>query len=71
MKALKVAELRRLTMPELVEQERGVRTALLKARIQHSQRQFAKTGEIRTMRRNLARVLTIRKQRGDAKEAKA
>jgi ribosomal protein L29 len=71
MKPLKVAELRRLTMPELVEQEHAVRGALLKARIQHSQRQFAKTADVRTMRHNLARILTVRTERGNAKEAKS
>ena len=66
MKALKLGEVRRLTPPELAEREQGVRTQLLKARIQHSQRQFPKTADLQSMRRNLARVLTVRAERDRA-----
>ncbi len=69
MKALKLAELRRLTPPELAERQQSIRNALLKARIQHGQRQFAKTADLKVMRRNLARVLTVTQER--SKEAKA
>lgn len=71
MKAIKLGELRRLSAPELAEREQNVRSQLLKARIQHSQRQFPKTADLEALRRNLARVLTVRSEQARTKEAKA
>jgi len=71
MKAIKMAELRRLSPPELAERELAARGQLLKARIQHSQRQFSKTADLQAIRRNLARILTVRVERDHSKEAKA
>jgi ribosomal protein L29 len=72
MKALKLGELRRLTPPELAEREQSLRSSLLKGRIQHSQRQFPKTADLQSLRRNIARVLTVRAERGRAgKESQA
>ncbi len=71
MKAFKLGELRRLTAPELAEREQNVRSQLLKGRIQHGQRQFPKTADLMALRRNLARVLTVRSELARNKEAKA
>ncbi len=71
MKAFKLGELRRLTAPELSEREANVRSQLLKARIQHGQRQFPKTADLQALRRNLARILTVRGEQARTKEAQA
>lgn len=52
-------ELRRLSLPELDEKIQTLRRQLFVMRVQHSQRQLAKTAQIRVARRELARVLTL------------
>ena len=52
-------ELRRLSLPELDEKIQALRRQLFVMRVQHSQRQLAKTAKIRETRRELARILTV------------
>lgn len=52
-------ELRRLSLPELDEKVQTLRHQLFVMRVQHSQRQLAKTARIREARRELARVMTV------------
>jgi len=58
-KGTKPVELARLSLAELDLKAVGLRSQLFKLRVQHSQRQLAKPAELRTARRELARVLTI------------
>jgi len=62
--------LRRLSLPELDEKVQTLRRQMFVLRIQHSQRQLAKHAQIRTTRRELARVLTLtaEKRREGVKE---
>ena len=58
-KGTKPVELARMSLPELDQKAVALRSQLFKLRLQHAQRQLAKPDEIRTARRDLARVLTI------------
>ena len=59
MKAIKPAELRKLSLPELEQKAADLRAQLFKLRLQKSQRQLAKTADLAVTRRDLARVLTV------------
>ena len=58
-KGTKPVELGRLSLAELDQKAAGLRGQLFKLRVQHAQRQLAKPAELRTARRELARILTI------------
>ncbi len=58
-KGTKPVELERLGVAELDAKAAGLRTQLFKLRVQHAQRQLAKPAELRTAKRELARILTI------------
>lgn len=67
-KGTKPMELVRLSLAELDGKVTALRTQLFKLRVQHAQRQLAKPAEIRTARRELARILTIasaKRRQGD------
>ena len=64
----KPAELRRLSLPELEEKTNALRRQLFVLRVQHSQRQLAKPGQLREARKELARVMTLLGERHRAGE---
>ncbi len=56
---MKADELRQLTLEELRKLERDLRERLFRLRLRHKLGQLENTMEIRFTRRDLARVLTI------------
>jgi large subunit ribosomal protein L29 len=69
MKALKPAELRDKTVPELEELVRIERASLYKARRDLVFRQMTDTASLKIRRKNVARILTLiaeKKRGGDA-----
>lgn len=69
MKAIKTAELREKSVPELEELVREERAGLFKARRDLVFRQLTDTASLKIRRHNIARLLTIieEKKRGGAK----
>ena len=63
MKALKMEELKVLDDDELVRRERELRENLFKTRMKLAIGQMSKVADIGVMRRNLARILTVLRQR--------
>lgn len=63
MKALKVEELRALTDEELGRREKALRESLFKIRMKLAIGQMSKVADIIATKRNLARVLTVARQR--------
>jgi len=55
----KPVELRKLTMPELDDKSRSLRRQLFVLRTQKAQGQLAKSAQMKQVRRELARVLTL------------
>jgi len=55
----RIAEMKKLTLPELEEKARTLRRSLFILRTQHGQGQLAKPGQMRQARRDLARALTM------------
>ncbi|MCW5939397.1 MAG: 50S ribosomal protein L29 [Fimbriimonadaceae bacterium] len=69
MKALKPAELRDKSVPELEELVRSERASLYKARRDLVFRQMTDTASLKVRRKNVARILTLiaeKKRGGDA-----
>jgi large subunit ribosomal protein L29 len=63
MKATRLEELRSLTDDELQRREKALREALFKIRMKLATGQFSKVADVEATRRNLARVLTVMRQR--------
>jgi len=63
MKALKVEELRALADEELVLREKSLRESLFKIRMRLAIGQMSKVADVIATKRNLARVLTVMRQR--------
>lgn len=68
MKAYRMAELTGLTDEELAAREEALREALFKMRLQRTVGRFTKVADMKATRRNLARVLTVKRQRELARE---
>jgi len=63
MKALKLEELKVLGDEELVRREREARESLFKMRMKLAIGQMSKVADVTSTRRNLARILTVQRQR--------
>jgi len=63
MKALKLEELKVLGDEELQRRERETRESLFKMRMKLAVGQMSKVADVTSTRRNLARILTIQRQR--------
>jgi len=55
----KPVEIRKLSVPEIEEKLEATQRQLFVLRVQHSQRQLAKTAQIREARREMARLATM------------
>ena len=60
-------KLRQLTGEELVARIRDLRGEVFNLKIKHATGQLESSGRLRLTRRDLARALTVRTQRGDEK----
>lgn len=63
MKPYRMEELRTLSDEELSRRERELREALFKMRMQLAIGQYTKVADVSVTRRNLARVLTVARER--------
>jgi large subunit ribosomal protein L29 len=61
---MKAKELRDLSTDEIAEQIRTARKDLFGLRFQHATGELENTAGLRTAKRDLARVLTVARQRG-------
>lgn len=61
---MKAEELRKLSESELTEKLGELREELFKLRMQHATAQLEKTARIPEVKRSVARVLTILKEKG-------
>ena len=68
---MKAAKARELTDEELVKKERDIREELFKFRFQHATGQLENPIRLRTLRRDMARVITIRKEKAAAARKEA
>lgn len=64
---MKVTELRELTDDELRQRQEETGKELFNLRVQQSTGQIEKATRIRELRRDMARILTIRRERANAK----
>lgn len=69
MKALKLEELNSLTAEELDRREDQLRKALFQMRMKLTVGQMSKVADVSITRKNLARVLTVKRQNVIAAEA--
>ena len=67
---MKASELRALSLDELEEKAKERRKTLFNARVRHSTGQLENTARMRQVRRDIARIQTIARQK-QASEAKA
>ena len=65
---MKARELRELTEDELQQKEKDLADQLFKLRFQHAVGQGENAMKLRTIRRDLARIKTVRKEKGRRKE---
>ncbi|HCS49583.1 MAG: 50S ribosomal protein L29 [Candidatus Aminicenantes bacterium RBG_19FT_COMBO_58_17] len=65
---MKAQELRELTEDELQQKEKDLADQLFKLRFQHAVGQVENAMKLRTIRRDLARIKTVRKEKGRRKE---
>ena len=65
---MKARELRELTEDELQQKEKDLADQLFKLRFQHAVGQVENVMKLRTIRRDLARIKTVRKEKGRRKE---
>jgi large subunit ribosomal protein L29 len=65
---MKAQELRELTEAELQQKEKDLADQLFKLRFQHAVGQVENAMKLRTIRRDLARIKTVRKEKGRRKE---
>ena len=61
---MKIAELRQLTVQELAKKTADLRRELMTLRFQHSGQQLKNPLKLREVRRMIARILTIIKEKG-------
>ena len=61
--AVEIAKLREMSLDELGTEEKNLRQAVWKLRIQQSTGQLQDPNRVRQARRDLARVLTIKRER--------
>ncbi len=59
--ALQASKLRNMTEPELEKEEREIREAIWKLQLQTSTGQVQDPNKLRGLRKDLARVLTVRR----------
>ena len=59
---MKAADVRAKSADELNDLERDLRTELFKARIQNHTNQLDSTAKLRGLRRDIARIATVRRQ---------
>ncbi len=64
---MKAKELRELSPDELGAKSTELRTEMFTARIRHSTGQLENTAKLRTLRRDVARIETIRQEKGGGK----
>lgn len=60
---MKVKDIREMADDELLVKESDLKEELFKLKFQHSIRQLENTGKLRQLRKDIARVKTIRNQR--------
>jgi large subunit ribosomal protein L29 len=65
---MKARELRELTEDELLQKEKDLGDQLFKLRFQHALGQVENAMKLRTIRRELARIKTVRREKGGRKE---
>ncbi|OGD28865.1 MAG: 50S ribosomal protein L29 [Candidatus Aminicenantes bacterium RBG_19FT_COMBO_59_29] len=65
---MKAQELRELTEDELQQREKDLVDQLFKLRFQHALGQVENAMKLRNIRRDLARIKTVRKEKGRRKE---
>jgi large subunit ribosomal protein L29 len=65
---MKAQELRELTEDELQQKEKDLVDQLFRLRFQHAVGQVENAMKLRTIRRDLARIKTVRKEKGRRKE---
>jgi large subunit ribosomal protein L29 len=65
---MKAQELRELTKDELEQKEKDLVDQLFKLRFQHALGQVENAMKLRTIRRDLARIKTVRNEKGRRKE---
>jgi large subunit ribosomal protein L29 len=65
---MKARELRELTEDELQQKEKDLADQLFKLRFQNAVGQVENAMKLRTIRRDLARIKTVRKEKGRRKE---
>jgi large subunit ribosomal protein L29 len=65
---MKAQELREMTEDELQQKEKDLADQLFKLRFQHAVGQVENAMKLRTIRRDLARIKTVRKEKGRRKE---
>jgi large subunit ribosomal protein L29 len=65
---MKAQELRELTEDELQQREKDLVDQLFKLRFQHALGQVENAMKLRNIRRDLARIKTVRKEKGPRKE---
>jgi len=63
---VKASELRELSTAELIEKGRELREAHLNAAVRHATGQLEDTAKLRSLRRDIARVETILRERSGA-----
>ena len=63
---MKAAELRELSSEELVAKSDELRSELFAARVKHETGQLEDTAKLRTLRRNVARVETVMREKQGA-----
>jgi large subunit ribosomal protein L29 len=61
---MKAKELREKTAAELADKERELAEQLFALRLQQTTGQLEKPSRMRTLRKDLARVLTVRREKG-------
>jgi len=64
---VKAKELRDLSLEELEAKERELRGELFNARVKHSTGQLENTAKLRTVRRDVARLETVLREKHGAK----
>jgi large subunit ribosomal protein L29 len=65
---MKARELRELTEDELEQKEKDLADQLFRLRFQQAVGQVENAMKLRTIRRDLARIKTVRKEKGGRKE---
>ncbi len=63
---MKASELRELSTAELLEKGRELREAHLNAKVRHATGQLEDTAKLRSLRRDIARVETVLRERRGA-----